>query len=454
MAANNNNNVNYDDPNYSWKYYSDDYGNSYAQRDNKDGTATTYLTNGSGLGSHQLTDEMEYAIKSTGGDPYAYRAADDYISNLFGRIGTASANTGEVLTAEDIQKELTRLGYNTSADGNWTTVDGRAYLTSGAHYDTANAYAKKAGLNNVHDMADFMPMYSYANVPIGENGLFSGGEEASIIGNDYNYLDDYNSAYAQRVQEQLEQIEKNRDEEQRQAYIAMKQGLRGLREANAASGLADSGYAESSYIDLLNNYGSNVNSINNQYSNLYADTAMNGAWNLEQLRQQEIQNQIAQQQYADRMAQQQWENQMAERQYQNQIAQQEYQNQMAQQQYADQMAQQQWENNYQANQQYLVNLKNKADAALAQGLWTPDVQSYYGLTQEQFYGTTPTTRVQNADDANASARARANYANEIKTIAQTYNISTAEAQMIRDTAVSTNTSIEDAAKVYFTYNGQ
>lgn len=328
-------------------YYKD--GNYYEEYD--DGTALKFKQN---YTTDTVTNDMQYAINQAGGDPNAWKSADAYAADMLNRVGTPSANTGKILTLEDVQKELTRLGYNTSQKGDWTTVGGQQYLTSGDDYNYLKDGYNKAGLNvNIYGgntAQNYIPNTNAQGYVAGE-----GFTNKPTFDYGYNYMNDYNNAYAQAMDSRypqavdnvLEQINKNRNEEQRQAYIAMKQGQRGLEEYNAASGLRDSGYAESSYIDLLNNYGNNVNAINNQYGNLYADTAMTGAWNMEQLRQQEIERQIAQQQYQDQLAQQQWENQ------------------------------------YRANQAQTELLKARADAALSAGVWTEDVQNYYGLSKAQ-----------------------------------------------------------------------
>ena len=350
-------------------YFKD--GNYYEEYD--DGTALKFKQN---YTTDKVTNDMQYAINQTGGNANAWKAADDYAADMLNRVGTPSANTGKILTLEDVQKELTRLGYNTSQNGNWTIVGGQQFLTGGDDYNYLKNGYNKAGLNvNIYGGNTAKNYVPNPNMPGYVQGEGFTNQGKVMFDDGYNYMNDYNNAYAQALQKQLDQIEKNRAEEQRQAYIAMKQGQKGLEELNAASGLRDSGYAESSYIDLLNGYGSNVNNINNQYSNLYADTAMNGAWNMEQLRQQE------------------YENQLRERQYQDSLRQQELENQLAMQKYQDTLAQQQWENQYRQNalamdqkQQQLSQLKAKADASLESGKWTQAVQDYYGLTKADVEG--------------------------------------------------------------------
>ena len=98
----------------SWSYTP-----GQAVQNNNDGTYTTSggLTFKNNYTTGKITPEMSYAIKQTGGDPNSIKAADKYAEDLLGRVGSVSANTGKVLTAQDIQNELTRLGYQVSNNG-------------------------------------------------------------------------------------------------------------------------------------------------------------------------------------------------------------------------------------------------------------------------------------------------------------------------------------------------
>ena len=365
------------DNEYSWSYNP----KTDMITDNGDGTYTQgglkFKYNGT---TDKVTPAMSYAIKQAGGDPNGIKAADKYAEDLLGRIGSISANTGKVLTAQDIQNELTRLGYQVSTNGDWTNVGNSAFLTSGSDYDyLKNLYAKQ-GYGNVN-------IYNGKGLPWNENngGSYTASGAGGGAGSGVNYagVDGYSSyvdAYMQALQNQLAYLddqkklaEDNADQEKRQAYVAMRLGQKALNEQNAASGLQDSGYSESSNIALTSDYGNNLNTIANNYQNylnelngVYADTALSGAGTVADLQRQAEQDAFARQQYADRLAQQQWENQFAEKQY------------------ADQLAQQQLQNQLYQSENDLSLAKTRADAALNIGLWTPDVQTVYGLTEAQF----------------------------------------------------------------------
>ena len=284
-----------------------------------------------------ITPDMAYAIQQTGGNPYDKNAVDNYVRDLLGRVGTVSANTGNVLTLQDIQNELNRLGFQTSTNGDWTTVGGQQYLTSGDDYDYLKNFYQQNGYGNVN---------IYTGQPINGgnyvNGVYNGS--APNYGSGTDLYDNYLSAYQEALNQQLANIEEQQrlaqasaDEQQRQAYVAMRLGQKALNEQNAASGLQDSGYSESSNIALTADYGNNLNTIANNYQNylnqlsgLYADTALSGAGTMAEMSRQEYLDRLAAQQYADHLAQQQWENQFAERQYADSLAQQQLQNQLYQ----------------------------------------------------------------------------------------------------------------------------
>lgn len=417
-----------------------------------------------------ITPDMAYAIKQTGGNPYDRNAVDDYVRDLLGRVGTVSANTGNVLTLQDIQNELNRLGFQTSTNGDWTQVGGQEYLTSGSDYDNLKKLYGEMGYGNVN---------IYTGQPISGgnyvNSVYNG--TAPNYGSGTDLYDNYLSAYQEALNQQLANIEEQQrlaqesaDEQQRQAYVAMRLGQKALNEQNAASGLQDSGYSESSNIALTADYGNNLNTIANNYQNylnelsgLYADTALSGAGTMADMARQEYLDRLQAQQYADQLAQQQWENQFAERQY------------------ADQLAQQQWQNQY-AQQEYDYSLaKLKADAALDMGLWSPEVQQIYGLTEAQVkaalaqvnfnsgsggssrsskssYTTSNSTplptqtakapAIQDSATAQRTANARNNYANAIKQIEQTYGLSPAEAKAVYETAQLTGASVAQVAAMY------
>lgn len=415
-----------------------------------------------------ITPDMAYAIQQTGGNPYDKNAVDNYVRDLLGRVGTVSANTGNVLTLQDIQNELNRLGFQTSTNGDWTTVGGQQYLTSGDDYDYLKNFYQQNGYGNVN---------IYTGQPINGgnyvNGVYNGS--APTYGSGTDLYDNYLSAYQEALNQQLANIEEQQrlaqasaDEQQRQAYVAMRLGQKALNEQNAASGLQDSGYSESSNIALTADYGNNLNTIANNYQNylnqlsgLYADTALSGAGTMAEMSRQEYLDRLAAQQYADQLAQQQWENQFAERQY------------------ADQLAQQQLQNQLYQSENDLSLAKTRADAALNLGLWTPDVQTVYGLTEAQVkaalaevnfnsgssysgggskqnnnVGTPKIPEqkqapvIQDATTAQRTANARNNYANAIKQIEQTYGLSPAEAKAVYETAQLTGASVAQIAAMY------
>lgn len=434
----------------------------------------TYVEDGLKFKNNYTTDyitpDMAYAIKQTGGNPYDRNAVDNYVRDLLGRVGTVSANTGNVLTLQDIQNELNRLGFQTSTNGDWTQVGGQEYLTSGSDYDNLKKLYGEMGYGNVN---------IYTGQPISGgnyvNSVYNG--TAPNYGSGTDLYDNYLSAYQEALNQQLANIEEQQrlaqasaDEQQRQAYVAMRLGQKALNEQNAASGLQDSGYSESSNIALTADYGNNLNTIANNYQNylnelsgLYADTALSGAGTMADMARQEYLDRLQAQQYADQLAQQQWENQFAERQY------------------ADQLAQQQWQNQY-AQQEYDYSLaKLKADAALDMGLWSPEVQQIYGLTEAQVkaalaqvnfnsgsggssrsskssYTTSNSTplptqtakapAIQDSATAQRTANARNNYANAIKQIEQTYGLSPAEAKAVYETAQLTGASVAQVAAMY------
>ena len=458
------------------------YSPGQAVQNNNDGTYTTSggLTFKNNYTTDKITPEMSYAIKQAGGDPNSIKAADKYAEDLLGRVGSISANTGKVLTAQDIQNELTRLGYQVSTNGDWTNVGSQSYLTSGSDYDYLKDLYAKQGYGNVN-------IYNGNGLPgYGSNGgSYVAGGTGGGYGGEVNYagVDGYSSyvdAYMQALQNQLAHLdeqkklaEDNADQEKRQAYVAMRLGQKALNEQNAASGLQDSGYSESSNIALTSDYGNNLNTIANNYQNylnelngVYADTALSGAGTVADLQRQAEQDAFARQQYADKLAQQQWENQFAEKQY------------------ADKLAQQQLQNQLYQSENDLSLAKTRADAALNLGLWTPDVQTVYGLTEAQVKaalaqanfnnGSSPnrnsgggskeyvlnnsnaptyptTTRPANVQDeatAAKTAAARNNYANAIKQIEKTYGLTPAEAKAVYETAQLTGASVAQIAAMY------
>lgn len=371
-----------------------------AVQDNYNGTYTTSggLTFKNNYTTDKITPEMSYAIKQTGGDPNGIKAADKYAEDLLGRVGSVSANTGKVLSLEDIQNELTRLGYQVSNNGDWTNVGGAAFLTGGEDYDYLKDFYAKQGLGNVN-------IYTGQGLPgyAGYTGGASAGSAGSYGGGvNYAGVDGYSSyvdAYMQALQEQLDYIDQQKqlaaDEaarQKRQAYVAMKLGQKALNEQNAAGGLQDSGYSESSNIALSADYGNNLNTIGQNYQNYlndltgtYTNTALSGAGTVADLQRQAEQDAFARQQYADKLAQQQWENQFAEKQY------------------ADSLAQQQLQNQLYQSENDLSLAKTRADAARSIGLWTPDVQTVYGLTQEQFNNYLAAQQAEVKKNSNVSA---------------------------------------------------
>ena len=466
------------DDSYSWSY-----DPKSAIHDNGNGTYTQGgLTFKNNYTTDKVTPGMSYAIKQAGGNPNAPKAADEYVENLLGRIGTKSANGDYTLSAADIQKELNRLGYNTSGSGDWMTVGNQQFLTGGDTYNQLRDTLNKAGYGNM-------------NIYNGQN-IYGSNSSASGYGNGTNYVGNGNSSsgnigyesymdtYAKALQEQLDRITEqqqlakdNADREKRQAYVAMRLGQKALNEQNAASGLQDSGYSEQGNIALTADYGNNLNTIGANYqqylndlAGTYADTALSGAGTLANMYQQDYQNRLAAQQYADQLAQQQLENQWYEREY------------------ADKQAQNQQELDY--NQ-----AKTKADAAMSLGIWAPEIETVYGVTQSQYqnylrsqmqpqtyssysggsgarsvasgggssYGdgyidnvvyqqpvqqTAKAATVQDSQTAQRTSRARNSYANEIKSIEKKYNLSTSAATKVRDMAKASGIGVAEAYALY------
>ena len=260
----------------------------------------------------------------------------------------------------------------------------------------------------------------------------------------------------------------------------MRLGQKALGEQNAASGLQDSGYSEQGNIALTADYGNNLNTIGANYqqylndlAGTYADTALSGAGTLADLYQQDYQNRLAAQKYADQLAQQQLENQWYEREW------------------AAQQEQNQEELNY--NQ-----AKTKADAAMSLGIWSPEIETVYGVTQAEYqnylrsqmqpqayssYSSGGSSRsrsssgggsggygegyiddsvvyqqpvqpaakaatVQNSQTAQRTSNARNSYANEIKSIQKNYNLSASEATKVRDMAKASGISVAEAYALY------
>ena len=350
-----------DESKTSWSYTP-----GSAIKDNNNGTYTTSngLTFKNNYTTNTVTPAMSHAIKQAGGNPNDPKAADKYVENMLGRIGTLSANSGQVLTAADVQKELNRLGYKANgAGGDWMTVGSQQFLTGGDEYNKLKDTLNDIGRGN-------MNIYN--------------GEMMPTQGNIYNYYaaqagggnvgySSYMDAYAKALEQQLSRIDEqkrlaaeNADKEKRQAYVAMKLGQKALNEQNAASGLQDSGYSEQSNIALTADYGNNLNTIDANYqqylndlAGTYADTALSGAGTLANLAQQDYANRIAAQQYADKMAQQQLENEWYER---------------------------EWAAKQAQNEQNLAyeQAKTKADAAMDLGLWMPEIEQIYGINQQEY----------------------------------------------------------------------
>lgn len=476
---------------YSVKGFDDEYKQSWsytpgsAVRDNNDGTYSTSngLTFKNNYTTDKVTPGMSYAIKQAGGNPNAPKAADAYVENLLGRIGTKSANGNYTLTRDDIAKELSRLGYNVNSSSNdWLGVGGQQFLTGGDTYNQLKDTLNKAGYGN-------MNIYNGQNI-YGSNGNASGyGNGTNYVGNGNSSsgnigYESYMDTYAKALQEQLDRITEqqqlakdNADREKRQAYVAMRLGQKALNEQNAASGLQDSGYSEQGNIALTADYGNNLNTIGANYqqylndlAGTYADTALSGAGTLANMYQQDYQNRLAAQQYADQLAQQQLENQWYEREY------------------ADKQAQNQQELDY--NQ-----AKTKADAAMSLGIWAPEIETVYGVTQSQYqnylrsqmqpqtyssysggsgarsvasgggssYGdgyidnvvyqqpvqqTAKAATVQDSQTAQRTSRARNSYADEIKSIEKKYNLSTSAATKVRDMAKASGISVAEAYALY------
>ena len=285
-----------------------------------------------------VTDAMKQAISASGGNPNGQGAADWYAEKLLNRVGTESANRpGHSLTLEDIQAELNRLGYKTNmssandsttkqgATNNWMTIGGQQYLVGGQDYDWLKNEYNDLGLTNVN-------MYggNTAKNYIPTNG--------NAIGRKSTPQELYQNAYEQALAQELERIEglkaqaaQQQNDQNRRAYIAMRQGQKALANQAAASGLNDSGYSETSNVALMRDYGNNLNTINQDYLDYlanvdqnYTQTALQGAqYQYEQqlaaleraraLEQQQYENAFKKQQYADAMAQQLLENEYREK---------------------------------------------------------------------------------------------------------------------------------------------
>ena len=467
------------DDSYSWSY-----DPKSAIHDNGNGT---YTQGGITLKNNYTTDKvtpgMSYAIKQAGGNPNAPKAADEYAEKLMGRIGTKSANGDYILTRDDIAKELSRLGYKVNSSSNdWTGVGSQQFLTGGDVYNQLKDTLNKAGYGN-------MNIYNGQNI-YGNSASGANGAGANYVGNGNSSNLGYSSyidSYAQALQQQLDRIveqkklaAENADREKRQAYVAMRLGQKALGEQNAASGLQDSGYSEQGNIALTADYGNNLNTIGANYqqylndlAGTYADTALSGAGTLADLYQQDYQNRLAAQKYADQLAQQQLENQWYEREW------------------AAQQEQNQQELNY--NQ-----AKTKADAAMSLGIWSPEIETVYGVTQAEYqnylrsqmqpqayssYSSGGSSRsrsssgggsggygegyiddsvvyqqpvqpaakaatVQNSQTAQRTSNARNSYANEIKSIQKNYNLSASEATKVRDMAKASGISVAEAYALY------
>ena len=450
-----------------------------AVKDNGNGTYTTSggLTFKNNYTADKVTPGMSYAIKQAGGDPTKAGAADDYVEKLMGRIGTRSANGDYVLSAADIQKELNRLGYKANGAGNdWMTVGSQQYLVGGDEYNKLKSTLNDIGRGD-------MNIYNGQNLNGVTNYVGNGNSSSGNLGYS-SYMDSYAKALQQqldRIDEQKRLATENADREKRQAYVAMKLGQKSLNEQNAASGLQDSGYSEQGNIALTADYGNNLNTISNNYqqylndlAGTYADTALSGAGTLADMYQQDYQNRLAAQKYADQMAQQQLENQWYEREW------------------AAQQAQNQQELNY--NQ-----AKTKADAAMSLGIWSPEIENVYGVTQAEYqnylrslelqaYGSGGSTRsgsrgnrggsggdsgygdgyiddnvvddqppkpkkvtkaatVQNSQAAQRTNNARNSYADEIKSIEKKYGLSTAGATEVRDTMRREGMTADEALRL-------
>ena len=467
------------DDSYSWSY-----DPKSAIHDNGNGT---YTQGGITLKNNYTTDKitpgMSYAIKQAGGNPNAPKAADEYAEKLMGRIGTKSANGDYILTRDDIAKELSRLGYKVNSSSNdWTGVGGQQFLTGGDVYNQLKDTLNKAGYGNMNIYNGQNIYGSNANAPGSGANYVGNGNSSGNLGYS-SYIDSYAQALQQqldRINEQKKLAAENADREKRQAYVAMRLGQKALGEQNAASGLQDSGYSEQGNIALTADYGNNLNTIGANYqqylndlAGTYADTALSGAGTLADLYQQDYQNRLAAQKYADQLAQQQLENQWYEREW------------------AAQQEQNQEELNY--NQ-----AKTKADAAMSLGIWSPEIETVYGVTQAEYqnylrsqmqpqayssYSSGGSSRsrsssgggsggygegyiddsvvyqqpvqpaakaatVQNSQTAQRTSNARNNYANEIKSIQKNYNLSASEATKVRDMAKASGISVAEAYALY------
>ena len=467
------------DDSYSWSY-----DPKSAIHDNGNGTNTQGgITLKNNYTTDKITPGMSYAIKQAGGNPNAPKAADEYAEKLMGRIGTKSANGDYILTRDDIAKELSRLGYKVNSSSNdWTGVGGQQFLTGGDVYNQLKDTLNKAGYGNMNIYNGQNIYGSNANAPGSGANYVGNGNGSGNLGYS-SYIDSYAQALQQqldRINEQKKLAAENADREKRQAYVAMRLGQKALGEQNAASGLQDSGYSEQGNIALTADYGNNLNTIGANYqqylndlAGTYADTALSGAGTLADLYQQDYQNRLAAQKYADQLAQQQLENQWYEREW------------------AAQQEQNQEELNY--NQ-----AKTKADAAMSLGIWSPEIETVYGVTQAEYqnylrsqmqpqayssYSSGGSSRsrsssgggsggygegdiddsvvyqqpvqpaakaatVQNSQTAQRTSNARNSYANEIKSIQKNYNLSASEATKVRDMAKASGISVAEAYALY------
>ena len=469
-----------DESKTSWSYTP-----GSAIKDNNNGTYTTSngLTFKNNYTTNTITPAMSHAIKQAGGNPNDPKAADKYVENMLGRIGTLSANSGQVLTAADVQKELNRLGYKANgAGGDWMTVGSQQFLTGGDEYNKLKNTLNDIGRGN-------MNIYN--------------GETMPAQGNIYNYYaaqagggnvgySSYMDAYAKALEQQLSRIDEqkrlaaeNADKEKRQAYVAMKLGQKALNEQNAASGLQDSGYSEQSNIALTADYGNNLNTIDANYqkylndlAGTYADTALSGAGTLANLAQQDYANRVAAQQYADKMAQQQLENEWYER---------------------------EWAAKQAQNEQNLAyeQAKTKADAAMNLGLWMPEIEQIYGINQQEYRAylneqsraaarsaasysssrgksagggggiiidenddgdgyiddnvvddqppkpkkVTKAATVQNSQAARRTNNARNSYANDIKELQNIHELRASDASMVRDIMAASGATVDEALEI-------
>ena len=318
-----------------------------------------------------VTADMAYAIKKAGGDASAAGAADRYAENLLNRIGSSRAD-GSTVSRSDVINELNRLGYKTKDAGDWTTVGGQQYLTSGDDYDWLKKTYSDLGINpNIYGgnaAGSYVPAQGYT---VGQKNDQVNGQ----VGGDAwgSYLSAYQDALNQQLEAiagQKAQAAEDAENQKRQAYVAWKQGQKALKNQLSASGLNDSGFSETSNIALSADYGNQLGTINSNLNNAlqginenYANTALSGAGTMANLAQQE---------YANRVAQQQWQAQQEQQARENAW----YEENMA-----NQLAQQELENNRYTTEQAESKLKAQADAALSMGIWSPTIEQYYGLSK-------------------------------------------------------------------------